>query len=179
MTASGKISLQALTPLAQITDVARDWRVEATPDELSQLTLRLKVGGVKSFSGEVKAVRRSGDIIIDGVVAAELQRICTASLEPMIETIEEAFRLRLSREFTEDDAASEEDVDLLADHIAGTDGGAKADAINFGEILAQQAAMAMSPHPRRDDVQPLLETLDPEEKPNPFAVLASLKSKDD
>lgn len=140
----------------------------AALQDLDLIATRLKVPALKAISGRLVFERRGPDIQVTGSVDAMLQRTCTISLEPMSERIEDTFQLRLTSEFLEEDAVSEEDVDLIADFVD------EANKLAPAEILIQQVALAMAAHPKLPDAEPPAPLTDKSSNDNPFAALAGL-----
>ncbi|MEO0400011.1 MAG: YceD family protein [Pseudomonadota bacterium] len=119
--------------------------LNATPEQQADAASRLDVVAVTALAGEgvIKVKGAKGAVreaIIEGVASAALTRRCVASLEPMDEDVETPFKVRLVEAVDEEDSHSDDDVDLL-------DG----DAVDVGDLLIQQVALAMQPYPRKAD----------------------------
>ncbi|MEO1014929.1 MAG: YceD family protein [Pseudomonadota bacterium] len=131
-----------LAPMAAIESAPVEVEFAASDADRAAIAERLGVEAVAAFSGRVRLARRGSDVLASGAVSARLVRLCSATLEPFEEVIEEAVDLRLAAELTEEDETSTEDVDALAPpFLAG-------DQLDVTEILIQQASLGMAPFPR-------------------------------
>lgn len=112
--------------------------LEADAAARKRLARRFDAPAIEALSGEVLLERDGRDVVAMGHVRGTVERTCVVTLEPMIETIASPFRVRFVRDL---DAAPVED-DLDVEPLTG-------DAIDLGELLAQQASLALAPHPRK------------------------------
>ncbi len=140
-------------------------RLEAGPTERERIARRLGVEAALRIAGEIAVQPLADGARVEGTLDAALARTCVASLEPMRETLSESFALTLSRnarleKHGEDFVFADEDVEIL-------DG----DAVDLGELLVQQTAMAMAAHPRNPDAKSLAEGFGDGGSTSPFAVL--------
>ncbi len=172
-------------------------RYEASAEECAALARRFGITALRKLVAEA-VLRRKGrsDLIrLEGRLSAEVEQPCVATLEPVIEGVEESFELRFTldpvKAAGESAAAGAADVviDPEADdppELVGPKG------IDVGEVIAQQLSVAINPYPRLPDAVLEEEVLSagPDSaqaegaeaevegpaKENPFAVLKLLKS---
>ena len=157
-------NFQREVPYADIQTDPRTWPVCASREDMDALAPRVSdVLRIDKLQGDVTLGRKGSDICVSGKVAAEVTRRCTISLAPMLETIAESFQFRLTREFSEEDALSDEDIDLL-----------EGDEIGLGEVLIQQMCLALTPHPQIAGATVDPDHLNDAPRDNPFAELKGL-----
>ena len=171
-------------------------RYEASAEECAALARRFGITALRKLVAET-VLRRKGrsDLIrLEGRLSAEVEQPCVATLEPVVEGVEESFELRFTLDPVKaagESAAAGADViiDPEADdppELVGPKG------IDVGEVIAQQLSVAINPYPRLPDAVLEEEVLsagpdsaqaegaeaEVEEpaKENPFAVLKLLKS---
>ncbi|WP_027288889.1 YceD family protein [Rhodovibrio salinarum] len=155
--------------------------LEAKPEECRQLRDRFGLVDLMALSGTVTVSRLidSPLIRVEGSFQAQVRQTCVVKLEPFDAEVAESF-VQL---YTLDPAAAEAeegevfvalDEDDTPEPLTG-------DSLDLGEVLAEQLALALDPHPRAPDA-----TFDPERygvgpdeedeaADNPFAVLRHLK----
>ena len=159
---------------AAVVDSDRHIDVETSPEERASIAKRLDLEAVDDFRASVSLRSVGEDILVDGHLNAELKRQCVVSLQPMVEVIDESFALRLTPTLPEpgteeDESLMEEDrdIDLLKDSD-----------IDIGELLVQQAALAMAAHPKLQGATlndgPGTRSQDVDKKASPFASLQDL-----
>lgn len=146
----------------------------AEPQECSALAKRFGVLSVESLSLDV-AIRHFGPDVYraEGLVQGQAMQRCVVTLQPVLETICEAFCI----DFTEN-AMLAEDIDEECDADIEPFSG---DSIDVGEVAAQHFALGLNPYPRRADAEPVSLTSGPataadadSERESPFSVLAHL-----
>ena len=154
-----------LVDVDDITSDPRDYRLAANADQCAAIAKRLRVEGAEKFEGAVTLWREGQDVLLKGEVAARLARTCVVSLNPMTEDISEHFRLRFMRDLPEnfEDEPEDEDFEQLPN-----------DVIDIGDVLMQQAVLAMSPHPRLPNAEAPQRGNDDRQKLSPFSVLKGL-----
>jgi uncharacterized metal-binding protein YceD (DUF177 family) len=154
---------------------------EADAAELAALARRFQIPAVRSlrFSAEARPWGPGGWRIA-GRVSAELTQTCVVTLEPVETRFDEGFERFFAPAERLD--AAEELVDPEAEEAPEPLG----ETIDFGEIAAEAAALAIDPYPRRPDaafdgvikgppgVAPMTD-----EDARPFARLAALKDRDE
>ncbi|CAA7623723.1 conserved hypothetical protein [Candidatus Terasakiella magnetica] len=160
---------------------ARGHAVTLTADssECAALALRLDLQSVRALSAKVELtpLGRTGKVRVRGSFSAEVVQTCGVTLAPLPAHVEDDFELTFAPPELVVDEDSE--IELSWDRqdppdpiIDGT--------IDLGEVVAEHLALALDPFPRAPDAafQPPFEPPEmPEERPNPFAVLASLRQK--
>ncbi len=127
--------------LARLAPDGQTVTVRAEPAELAALARRFAVPAVLELACEFHLRPQGrGVVAAEGSLAARLERVCVATLEPFVETVAERFALR----FVPEGASSEEEDFEAPDEIpyAGA-------AIDLGEAAAEQLALAFDPWPRK------------------------------
>jgi len=162
--------------------------IEAGAAERIALAARLDLPAINALSADLEIAHRRGPgetessasgLTVTGRLRAEVRQVCVVSLEEFDGPVEEEFQI----DFTPDafDGAAGEDeieVDLAEEDLPEPFDG---EAIDLGEIVAQQLALALDPHPRRPGVDPVGgKSAGPGagEEGSPFAVLRQLKAGD-
>jgi uncharacterized metal-binding protein YceD (DUF177 family) len=156
--------------------------LEANERELEGLTKLWQVSAVRSLSAELQVNRWKKDgVRIKGRVRAEITQACVVTLDPIDSVIDEHVEQifvpegsKLARMTTGEAAELVVDPDGpdLPELFEG-------DAIDVGDAVAEFAALAIDPYPRKqgiefaDHVESSAE--DKNERPNPFAVLKDWK----
>jgi len=171
-----EFSRSILVDTLSVTDRAYD--IEATEDELAALAERFGILGIDSLTATVKLkVLPGGDLVrLRGALKASLRQACVVTLEPVPEQVEESFELIYGPEPDEDSEEIVVDLDASdpPEPIINN-------SIDIGEAVAEHLALSLEPFPRAPGAEfvesPVEEVVEPEEKPNPFAVLAALKKK--
>ena len=151
-------------------------QIETTPAERAAIAAEFGLLEIRSLSGSVELRRNRRDAIaVTGRVAAEIVQACVVSLEPVPQTIDEEFFLRLipERDATRPSAGAEIVVDALADGPPDIYSGA---TIDVGAILLEHFALAIEPYPRAPGAEFSAEgTTDGEAvSDSPFAALGDL-----
>ena len=141
--------------------------VQAAQDELAALAERYRIPAVLAFSCDMH-LRRIGDSVIEGqgTLTARVRQICVVSLDEFTQKVVETFTVHFVPDGTEDEEPDPEAVDQIP--YAGN-------AIDAGECVAEQLALALDPYPRKPGALPPGRTDD--SAPHPFAALAAMRSK--
>ena len=159
-------------------------RISADPADLNRLSGQWCVPQVRSFEAEVSLGRWKRDgVRVKGRVVSSIVQDCVASLEPVEQQIEEDFdavflpeNSRLASRVL--DANGEMFLDPEGPDLPEIFSG---DSIDIGAIVAEFAALAIDPYPRKQghDYADRIES-DPasDKKPSPFAVLQGMKRDD-
>jgi uncharacterized metal-binding protein YceD (DUF177 family) len=137
-----KPEFSVLAPLSSIPAEGRRFDLSAPQDVLPALAQRLRVPAVKSLEGQLTVTPTRNGVDIQGVLNAALIRECVASLETMDERIREPFSLIFERPSESVETAIEIDADSPEP--------LESDTLDLGEILVQQTALSMAPHPRKE-----------------------------
>ena len=162
--------------LAELTAEGLALSLRANAAERRALALRFALLDLPALDGEVRIrTNLGGEVEISGRFVASVQQTCVVTLEPFASRLEESFVLRFVRggSEAEPDRVWCDSDDMPPEAIEG-------DAIDLGELLAQQLGLAMDPFPRRPGarVDPaLLGTEAGAERESPFSLLAGLKTK--
>jgi hypothetical protein len=157
--------LSRVVHIADTPDHGRHVDIEADPAARRILAERLGVPALDALRGEFDIAKTPEGAAVAGRIMARLQRDCVISLERFTETIDETFDIRYSRAAARESAGAEVEIDLDGpEPLAG-------DAIDLGEILTSQLALAMDPYPRKPGAKPLAEEFGGETKISPFSGL--------
>lgn len=154
-------------------------QIEATAGERSALAARFDLLAIDRLAAELRLVRAKGGTLVRvaGQFQAEVTQPCVVSLAPVSSRLEGSFALLYSTR--DEDARVETEVFVDPDQDDPPEpvppGG-----IDLGEAVAEQLALALDPYPRAAGVelegdQWVGRPADGQDKPNPFAVLASLR----
>lgn len=160
-----------------------EFRFEADAAELKALALRFGVLEVCRLAGraKVRPYRKAG-LTLEASFEAEVVQSCVVTLDPVHQTISEAFKCRylpahmIEPEMSEISDAREIMVDAEDEDAPEPMIGSN---IDVGEAVAEQLSLAIDPYPRKPEVvfdpsAPEQENA-PETRPNPFAALEKLK----
>lgn len=184
--------MQQITPEFSRTVVAdrlgpAETRMEISANEAERKALaeRFDLISIDSLTAEVSLRRISSSrlVRVAGRVAADVVQTCVVTLEPVPAHVEEDFELVFAPEedLDEDDLSSAE---IMLDAEAEDPPEPMPNGvIDVGEVAAEHLALGLDPFPRRPGAELPAEYApqpedEPAEKPNPFAVLASLKKND-
>ncbi len=153
----------------------------ASPDELKALAKFWNVVSVEYLKSELQVTRWKKDgIKIKGEVQAAITQSCVVSLEPVSSVINEQIEQifvpegsKLARMVTNEEGEIVLDPDGpdIPDQFTG-------DTIDVGVVVAEFAALAIDPYPRKPDVDfggYGQTTPEEDKKPSPFAVLKDWK----
>ncbi|NSX85194.1 DUF177 domain-containing protein [Agrobacterium tumefaciens] len=155
--------------------------LEASAEELKALAKFWNVVSVEYLKAELQVSRWKKDgVKIKGEVHAAVTQSCVVTLEPISSKIDEPVEQifvpegsKLARMVTNEEGEIVLDPDGpdIPDQFTG-------DSIDVGAVVAEFAALAIDPYPRKPDAE-FPETADrqPEEekRPSPFAVLKDWK----
>lgn len=162
----------------------RSLELRAKPAECAALASRFRIPGVERLEASLTLTPEPGGTIrLRGRLRADVVQECVVTLGPVPQTVDAALDLRIlppGTPATDDDPDSPDEIETFGD------------AVDLGEVVAEQLALALDPYPRAPDaaIPPELaapcesgEALEPEaelddtapERPNPFAALARLK----
>jgi uncharacterized metal-binding protein YceD (DUF177 family) len=157
-----------ILPLGRIPPAGREEALRATPEECAALARRFGIEAVTSL--EARLVLRpepGGGVVVTGTLAAGVVQACVVSLEPVAQTVREEVLLRLlapGEEPSEDPEAPDEIP------IEG-------DAVDLGEAMAEQLALALDPYPRAPEARLPGEGEAEGAARGPFAALAALRGR--
>lgn len=156
-------------------------QLEANAQERAALAERFGLPGLDALTGTLRVSRQMDSplVRVEGELGAEVRQTCVVTLAPFAARVEERF-VQLFTLDAVPEATGEVFVAVDEDDPPEPIDG---DSIDLGEVLAEQLALALDPHPRAPGVEfegasfggdgPEDETAD-----NPFAVLKRLKRED-
>ena len=167
--------------VGQISHNPLELRIEADGKERAGLARLWGILGVEALSADLKVRRWKKDgVKVVGAIHAEVTQACVVTLEPVAQVIDKDIDETFVPEgsplarMPANDAGEivlDPDGPDLPEPFAG-------DSIDVGALVAEMAAMALDPYPRKVDA--LFEgrddgDADDEAKPSPFAALKNLK----
>lgn len=148
---------------------------EASGAELADLATRFGLPGIRRLSGSLRVRRPGGGplIRVEGSVEAEVTQVCVVTLAEISNRIEESF-VQL---YTLDPQPAEEEEVFIAPGDEETPEPIPGYSLDLGEVLAEQLALALDPHPRAPGAEFGGATIgaDVDDEAHPFAKLADLK----
>lgn len=160
-----------------------DVHVEADDRELAGLATLWDVLSVEKLEADMKISRWKRDgVRIKGNVKAKVVQACVVTLEPVESKIDENFEhifvpedSKLARAPSVDagEMVLDPDGPDLPDTFTG-------DTIDAGAVVAEFAALAIDPYPRKPDVEfegHIEDAGENDRKPSPFAVLKDWKKE--
>ena len=159
--------------------------IVASDSERAALAKRFGFLGLPAFSARVTVDRRpGGQVVVEGRLKGRLVQACILSLEPVMQELDDAFRLVFAENLADerDPESGEAVLNAQADAPEPLEG----NLLDVGEIIAEQLSLTADPYPRRpgmklDDVLPKARggarKAQPEQRRHPFAGLAALKDK--
>jgi len=131
--------------LARVGALESTYPISAEAREREALARRFELLSLDRLEAEIRLKRVGGGMIrLTGRLSADVAQACVVSLEPVASALEQDFTVLYG--------ATELDkivmVDLESDAAEPFDG----DAIDIGEAVAQQLALALDPYPRAPGV---------------------------
>ena len=153
-------------------------QIEATAGERSALAALFGLLAIDRLAAELRLVRAKGGALVRvaGQFQAEVTQSCVVSLAPVSSRLEDSFALRYSSRGEDAQVEAEVFVDPDQDDPPEP---VPPGGIDLGVAVAEQLALALDPYPRAEGVE--LEgdqwvggPADGQDRPNPFAALASL-----
>jgi uncharacterized metal-binding protein YceD (DUF177 family) len=113
----------------------------AKPEERAALAHRFDLLSLDRLEAEIRLERVAGGMVrLSGRLGADVVQACVISLEPVASTLDQEFIVL----YGSPEAGKAVMVDLETDEAEPFDG----TAIDIGEAVAQQLAMALDPYPR-------------------------------
>lgn len=151
--------------------------LSAKPVERTALARRFQLQTLDSLTATVRLRSVAGGTLVrlSGSLTAKVVQTCVISLEPVPQDVAATFTMSFSADTP--DTVPGTELELSVDDEDPPDpiiGG----AIDVGEVVAEQLALALDPFPRKAGIafQEAVETVpEPEKRPSPFAVLAELR----
>jgi uncharacterized metal-binding protein YceD (DUF177 family) len=156
-------------------------RIEADEPERKALAKLWDILGVEALSAELKIRRWKKDgVKVMGTVHAEVTQACVVTLDPVAEVIDEEIEEIFVPEGSALARAPANDAGEIVVDPDGPDLPELfvGDEIDVGVFVAEMAAMALDPYPRKPNAAfegHMESDAADEKKPSPFAVLKTLK----
>lgn len=132
-----------------ISDLGPDGvRIALDADEPARAAAASRLGALRvlRLSGQMTIRPEREGARVDGIVNAVLERQCVVTLDPLEEKIVEPFSIHYTRETIADQIVELAGDDDWAETLLG-------DLIEPGDLLVQQAALAMAPYPRKSGAE--------------------------
>lgn len=160
---------------------ALEVRVEADERERKALAELWDILTVEALSAELRIRRWKKDgVKVMGTVHAEVTQACVVTLDPVAEVIDEEFEEIF---VPEGSALARIPANDAGEIVVDPDGPDlpepfTGDEIDVGAFVAEMAAMALNPYPRKPDAAfegHVEQDVADDKKPSPFAALENLK----
>jgi uncharacterized metal-binding protein YceD (DUF177 family) len=126
-------------PLARVSEAGREERLRASPAECAALARRFGIEAVSRLEADLLLrPEPGGGMTVTGRLSADVVQACVVSLDPVAQTVSEDVVLRLLSpgEEPSDDPEGPDEIPI------------EGDAIDLGEAMAEQLALALDPYPR-------------------------------
>jgi uncharacterized metal-binding protein YceD (DUF177 family) len=148
-------------------------RFHLEPDDDARRAIADRLGepGVDKLKGEFTLRPFSGGVDLDLRITAQVNRVCVASLEPLIESVSERYAIRFERDFVETDAEAQDSDDIAREPLEG-------DTLDLDEVLIQHLAISLDPYPRKEGAKSLAEGYRDPVNLSPFSGLKGLVDGD-
>jgi uncharacterized metal-binding protein YceD (DUF177 family) len=146
-------------------------RIEADKTECAALARRFDLVAVDRLTAQVELVRQGPDrILLNAAFDAEFVQSCVVTLDPVAGAVAEHFTLLYGPPELEETGIGGIEDEAAFEPLIG-------DAIDIGEAVTQEFALALPPFPRSADADGDA-VLPAAEEPGPFAELARLVGRD-
>lgn len=138
-------------PLDRLPRAGFEAEIAASETECAALAERLGIGAVHALAGRLEVTRPGGgpELRVAGTLRAEVTQTCVVTLEPVRQSVSERFVQRFTLAPADDvgGAAGEEvfadpEAEEAPEPLSGP-------ALDLGEVLAEQLALALDPYPRQ------------------------------
>jgi uncharacterized metal-binding protein YceD (DUF177 family) len=153
--------------LARIPPEGRAEHLVATAAECAALARRFAIPAVNRLEAVLHlALEPGGAVAVTGRLSAEVVQTCVVTLEPVTQEVAEAVALRVPApgEVPSDDPEGPDEI------------AAEGDAVDLGEAIAEQLALALDPYPRAPGAGLPGEGEGAQDAPSgPFSALAALR----
>ena len=158
------IDVQTLPPTGALRG-----QLGTSAEERAGLAERFGFLEVRALQADLRIVQvAKGSWDVRGRLTAEVVQACGVTGDAVLETVD----FELEERYVQA-VGSEDEIVVDLDEAEPLDGG----RIDLGEMVAQSLALAVTPWPRSEDAPASFEAGE-DERPHPFAGLASLKSSD-
>jgi uncharacterized metal-binding protein YceD (DUF177 family) len=142
MTKTPAPEFSRLVPLARLGAAPFDRDIAATEAERAALARRFDLLALDRLCARVALVRLGKDrFVLRAAFDAEFVQSCVVTLDPVGGAVSEAFTLRYGPPEAEEEMSGAVEDDVAFEPIVGT-------AIDVGEAVSQQFALALPPFPR-------------------------------
>ncbi len=128
--------------VAELSGGAKQAEVSATPAELQTLAERFAVEAIGAMAARLRLRLKNGRLYVSGELEADIQQICVVSLEPFWHRI----TAQIEEEYLLTDSPDSVEVDVDETSPEPLTG----DSLDLGEMVAQNLALLIDPHPRAD-----------------------------
>lgn len=158
------ISIAELSPAERQVE-----KIHVDKVECAAIAERLGILSIESMAVDLELFRDlTGDVNMVGRIVADIVQACVVTLEPVAQHIDAPVYQRFSARAEEEEGEDEDPVEPIVE-----------DAIEVGDVIVQNLALALDPYPRAPDAE--FEEVDDEAgKPTgPFAALAALRDEDE
>jgi uncharacterized metal-binding protein YceD (DUF177 family) len=146
-------------------------KIAATAAECAALARRFDLLAVDRLHALVELVRQGHDrVLLRATFDAEFVQRCVVTLDPVRGALTEQFALLYGPPEIEEEVDGAADSEVAFEPIAG-------DAIDIGEAVAQEFALALPPFPRSAGADAEAAP-PPSDEPGPFAALSRLVARD-
>jgi len=161
---------------------ARGYRtaIEANAAERAALAGRFGLLALDRLAAKLELIREGGgEVRVAGAFEADVVQSCVVTLEPVVGHVAESVEVVFGPEAAAQDEGGEEAFDeAMPEPLAG-------DAIDVGELVAQQLALSLDPYPRRPGATVkarlaelgLSQSVGSDEGTGPFGALGRLKER--
>jgi uncharacterized metal-binding protein YceD (DUF177 family) len=180
-----KSEIERIVDLERLGASGTALEIVASDSEREALVRRFGFLGLPVFSARVSVDRRpGGQVVVEGRLRGKVVQACILTLEPVIQELDDPFRLVFKQDLAEE-RDPESGEALLSAQIDAPEP-LQGNLLDIGEIVAEQLSLAADPYPRRPGVK--LEDVLPkprqagrmgrnEQRRHPFAGLAALRDK--
>lgn len=166
--------------VGQVSHVASEIRIKADERQRAALARLWDILGVEALTAELTIRRWKKDgVKVIGTVHAEVTQACVVTLDPVPEVIDEEFEETF---VPEGSALARIPTNDSGEIVVDPDGPDfelfTGDELDVGAFVAEMAAMALDPYPRKPDVEfggHIEGGAADDRKPSPFAVLKNMK----
>ena len=141
----GRSEFSRPVPLDRLNSETIVRSLTASSAECAALAARFKILAVQALSGTLRVTRPGGGptLRVEGQVEADVVQTCVITLQPCEQHLAEAFVQRFTLEPEEEleEVFSDPEAEEPAEPLTG-------ESLDFGEVLAEQLALALDPYPR-------------------------------
>jgi uncharacterized metal-binding protein YceD (DUF177 family) len=159
-----------LVPLARLGSEPFNQHIAASEAERAALARRFELVSLDRLEADVQLLQEAaGTVLLSAAFKAEFAQECIVTLDPVAGSVSECFELRYGPAEAEEETPAGDD-DPAFEPLSG-------EAIDIGEAVAQEFALALPPFPRAVDATVEAGALEPPGE-GPFASLAKLSRRE-